>query len=149
SLFAPGETILSSVPGGGFANFNGTSMAAPHVAGAWAVIKSRRASATISEVLDSLINSGTPVLDPGNGIIKPRINVDLALQVFPVPCTYTVSPTHFDVGPERSVLRVSVITQAKCPWTATTSSAFLVPSVLSPNGEGSGTAGIIVLQNLT
>ena len=34
SLLAPGQGIVSSVPGGGFASFNGTSMAAPHVAGA-------------------------------------------------------------------------------------------------------------------
>ncbi|MEI6222839.1 MAG: S8 family serine peptidase, partial [bacterium] len=37
SLLAPGDSINSSVPGGGFALMSGTSMAAPHVTGAWAV----------------------------------------------------------------------------------------------------------------
>ena len=35
-LWAPGSVIRSSVPGGGYADFNGTSMATPHVAGAFA-----------------------------------------------------------------------------------------------------------------
>src|SRR5690349_20456432 len=39
SLFAPGSSIYSSVTGGGFLAANGTSMATPHVTGAWAIIK--------------------------------------------------------------------------------------------------------------
>jgi subtilisin len=149
SLFAPGQTILSSVPGGGFSNFNGTSMAAPHVAGAWAVIKSKKASATVAEILNALSTTGTPILDPGNGITKPRINVDLALQVFPNPCAYTVSPTHFDVGPEQNVVGVNVITQGACPWTVSTLSPFLSASISSGGGAGSGAALIVHLMNTT
>jgi minor extracellular serine protease Vpr len=37
-LVAPGVNVLSSVTGGGFAFFNGTSMASPHLAGAAAVV---------------------------------------------------------------------------------------------------------------
>jgi len=54
SLFAPGETILSSIPGGGFAAMNGTSMAAPHVSGAWALMKSKRPSASVSDILNEI-----------------------------------------------------------------------------------------------
>jgi len=147
SLLAPGEVIRSSVPGNAFANLSGTSMATPHVAGAWAVIKSRKASATVTEVLDALTSTGTPILDPGNGITKPRINVDRALEVFPNPCTYTVSPTHFDLGPERNVPSVTVITAPTCPWTVTSSSPFLLPS--PTGGFGSGTVAVLALPNLT
>ena len=38
-LIAPGSDIFSSVPGGGFDSKSGTSMAAPTVAGAWAVMR--------------------------------------------------------------------------------------------------------------
>ena len=53
-LLAPGQWINSSVPGGGFANFSGTSMAAPHVAGAWALIRSAAPQLTVAKILNSL-----------------------------------------------------------------------------------------------
>ncbi|MFJ8580896.1 carboxypeptidase regulatory-like domain-containing protein [Micromonospora sp. NPDC093277] len=38
NISAPGVNVRSSVPGGGYANYNGTSMATPHLAGAVAVL---------------------------------------------------------------------------------------------------------------
>ena len=84
SLLAPGESIISSVPGGGYANMNGTSMAAPHVAGAFAVLKQRvnsypRNQYLVDRILQALKQTGKPITDPANGITKPRIQIDKAL----------------------------------------------------------------------
>ncbi|MFJ8039719.1 S8 family serine peptidase [Kitasatospora sp. NPDC096147] len=43
-LAAPGENVRSSVPGGGYASFSGTSMASPHTAATVALIWSRSAA---------------------------------------------------------------------------------------------------------
>ncbi len=93
-LLAPGTGITSSVPGGSFASFSGTSMAAPHVAGAFAILKSRMPTASVSQIEHSLKSTGIGVVDTRNGINKPRISVDSALAVLIPPSipTLLVSP---------------------------------------------------------
>jgi len=79
-LLAPGQWIYSSIPGTSYANFQGTSMAAPQVAGAFAAIKSKVGDAGVSNVLTSMKNFGVSVTDSRNGITKPRINLNAALN---------------------------------------------------------------------
>ncbi len=81
-LLAPGLDIKAAVPGGGANTKSGTSMAAPHVAGAFAVLKAANPTATVDELLALLVQSGTPVDDDRyNGTVTavPRINLDQAL----------------------------------------------------------------------
>ncbi len=78
-LLAPGSSILSSIPNGGYATWNGTSMAAPHVAGAWAVLKQVKPSASVTDILSALTTTGVSVTDTRNNITKPRIQVDAAV----------------------------------------------------------------------
>jgi subtilisin len=89
NLLAPGAVITSSVPGGGFANFQGTSMAAPHVAGAWAVLKQKKPTATVTEVLNAFVSTGQSITDSRNNIVKPRIRVDSALAAISANCGST------------------------------------------------------------
>ncbi|MCB1037244.1 MAG: S8 family serine peptidase, partial [Acidobacteria bacterium] len=72
-LLAPGGRIRSAVPGGGFAVLDGTSMAAPHVAGAFALLRSVAPQASVAEILAALKTTGRPVR--GKGIVRPRIDV--------------------------------------------------------------------------
>lgn len=84
-LLAPGSSINSSVPGGGFAFFNGTSMAAPHVSGAWAILEQWDAGQDVGSITSRLQNTGTPVTDnrPGGTVTARRINIADAASVRP------------------------------------------------------------------
>ena len=88
-LLAPGGRINTSVPGEGFGRFNGTSFSVPHVAGAWAVLKSKAPNASVPDLLSALKSTGVPVLDPRNNLIKPRIQVDAALDKIVRELPYT------------------------------------------------------------
>jgi hypothetical protein len=82
NLLAPGSAIESSVPGGGFDWFSGTSMAAPHVAGAWAVLKAQFPNAGVDAILNALTSTGRPIRDTrsGGSVTKPRIRLDAATE---------------------------------------------------------------------
>ena len=94
-LFAPGVSINSSVPGGGFTILNGTSMAAPHVAGAWALILSADPGASAAQVLSALQSTGLSIIDQraGGGVSKPRIQIEAALSLLVPTATATATST--------------------------------------------------------
>ena len=89
-LVAPGEDIYSTVPYDTpnvlstppYMVDSGTSMATPHVAGAWAIIKEAVPDATIDQILNALKTTGLEKL-PAQGrplIAKPLIQVDAAIR---------------------------------------------------------------------
>ena len=63
---APGVSIYSAVPGGGYATFNGSSMAAPHVAGVAGLLKSHDRSLSPSAVEDLLTGSASNATGSGS-----------------------------------------------------------------------------------
>lgn len=81
TLLAPGESIQSAAVGGGTRSGTGTSMATPHVAGAFAAIREAMPDATVDEIENALVLSGQPILDGRNGITTPRVRVDQAIAV--------------------------------------------------------------------
>ena len=85
-LLAPGGYINSSIPNTYDWN-GGTSMAAPHVAGAWAILKQASPDATVAQVLNALSSTGVSVTDTRQGvnITRPRIDVDNAMSLLIPP----------------------------------------------------------------
>ena len=78
-LGAPGENILSTVMGGGYEAWSGTSMAAPHVSGAAALLLSRCALGTAA-LKNSLLNNADPIVAlDGLTVSGGRLNVNSAL----------------------------------------------------------------------
>jgi subtilisin family serine protease len=64
---APGENVVSSVPRreGLWSPLSGTSMAAPHVAGAAALLRQRHPTWTVAQLKSALVQTGNPVLGRG------------------------------------------------------------------------------------
>ena len=107
-LHAPGTLIVGGAPvnspcdnnfapnADGQCRMNGTSMAAPHVTGAWAALKSLNPAARVEDVLSILQATGVAVADnrlntlngnawTGNvGVTTqvPRVSIDLAMEQF-------------------------------------------------------------------
>jgi subtilisin family serine protease len=77
TVLAPGAAITAA----GSTNY-GTSQAAPHVAGAIAVLRAPNAAPddTVTTTVDRLTVNGQPVTDTRNGIIKPRLNLFAAVN---------------------------------------------------------------------
>lgn len=92
SFLAPGEEISSSVPGGGYRTKMGTSMAVPHVSGAWALARQKVPSATLDDILLAMANTGPLVTDPRNGVVTPRLRIDSALRLLTGQGTTAVRP---------------------------------------------------------
>lgn len=83
-IAAPGTAILSTVPGGGYGYLSGTSMAAPHVAGAIAMIKATNPGFSMTQAIDALFSSADVVagLNVQGG---RRLNLAKAVGATPTP----------------------------------------------------------------
>ena len=86
-IAAPARNVLSTVPGGGYSSFTGTSMATPHVAGAAALVLSVNPDLTAVELKELLMSSGdvNPATE-GKTVSGKRLNVHNALlEADPAP----------------------------------------------------------------
>lgn len=80
-IAAPGTNIRSTIAGGGYANFNGTSMATPMVSGVLAILQAEFPEETDAEILDRMYTNTDPVLTEFT--THGRVNLFNALQAAP------------------------------------------------------------------
>jgi subtilisin family serine protease len=81
TIAAPGENITSAVPGGGYATWSGTSMAAPFVSGAAALVRASDAHLRPLDVIRHIASCNDEIDAPVHG----RLNAAAALA--PESCT--------------------------------------------------------------
>lgn len=90
---APGEAILSTVPGSGYAAYSGTSMATPHVAGAASLLLALNPNLTHAQIKDTLLASANPVAAlAGKSVSGGRLNLQAALAATSNPPAANLPP---------------------------------------------------------
>ncbi len=82
TMLAPGIRIESSIPGGTFGEKGGTSMAAPHVAGAIAALRGLDPGQSVAAIRDRLTATGVQVADGRSvpNLVRPRLQLDAAVE---------------------------------------------------------------------
>lgn len=142
SLLAPGSDIVSSKLNSTFGSLNGTSMATPHVAGAWAVLKARAPSASVPSVLSALQSTGRNITDTragAGGLVKPLIQLNNAMNALVPSCTYAINPTSVSIGAAAASGSITLATPAGCGWTAASNSGFIT---IDSAASGTGAAAV-------
>ncbi|MFI8533120.1 proprotein convertase P-domain-containing protein [Streptomyces aquilus] len=101
-VLAPGNGIISSVPGGGYDSMSGTSMATPHVAGALAVLRQAYPTEGLASLISLLATTGKPVTDEA-GVTVPRIDVAKAVAAVEPKPEADKKPRAFQVDNDKDV----------------------------------------------
>lgn len=100
NVVAPGMSIRSSVPNNLYQAYTGTSMAAPHVAGAVAILRQRNPDATVEEIKTALLTSAHDlgVTGPDNTYGWGLIDIMEALRKISPPAAPKIQVSGLDHG---------------------------------------------------
>lgn len=135
---APGQAILSTLPassGVEYGSYSGTSMAAPHVAGAAALLGAARPAANMSEVRAAVLSGAVPIAAlHARTISGARLNLAGSLSALGVEIPTSV-PTS-ELTPVASASRVPIASPSastgRVEQAAPVESASPVPAKSSP-----------------
>jgi len=119
NVVAPGISIVSSVPGGAYDSKTGTSMAAPHVSGAVAILRQYAPNSTPAEIKEALLASCTPypeaALSPNNDYGWGLIDIPAAIDYLTPTFDSDLRVSYFDgslAGPGETAVGDLAVTNA-------------------------------------
>ncbi|MCB2107100.1 MAG: S8 family serine peptidase [Rhodobacteraceae bacterium] len=92
-LMAPGVNVRSAAVGGGYVNASGTSMSTPHVAGAFALLKSVKPTATVAALESALKTTGPATTISGASYTVPRLDLAAAASSLSTATAVTTAAT--------------------------------------------------------
>lgn len=99
TLLAPGAEINSALPNKRYKSENGTSMATPHVAGVFALLKQGKPTATVDELVAALTSTGPNVTDQKcTSVTKRRVDVNEAYKAVSTSKFLNVAKTGAGTG---------------------------------------------------
>lgn len=111
---APGFNIVSSELNGSFRSSSGTSMAAPHVAAAYALYRSKFGNQSVDKVTQDFQSSSMPAKDDYTSVMTKRIDLNYLFGdgQMPTPTTSTtvVTTTTTTLRPPVTTIRPPVVT---------------------------------------
>ncbi|MFN2482799.1 MAG: S8 family serine peptidase [Pyrinomonadaceae bacterium] len=139
-LAAPGVGILSTsrqdAPNN-YVSLSGTSMAAPHVAGAAALLAAHQPSLSAASLKATLLGTVDQLSQwSGKTLAGGRLNVARALQT-PTACSYQLSADNISVPSSGYESAFGVTAQANCDWSAKSNDSWItITAVTQPSGSG-------------
>ncbi len=98
NVIAPGVSIRSSLVNGSYGSKTGTSMAAPHVSGAVAILRQKNPDATVDQIKTALLNSAADQgeVGPDNTFGWGLIDITAALDELDALTTPSLQVAGFD-----------------------------------------------------
>ena len=148
-LAAPGTLILSTVISPhNYASFSGTSMAAPHVTGAAALLAAHNPGLSAASLKATLLNT-VDSLEAWNGVVKTggRLNVSAALRNQTV-CTFDLTSTSVLMPTKGGKVTINLDAAQNCDYTVKSNVKWI--HAFGPDSlSGGGTVSFWVTVNPT
>jgi hypothetical protein len=114
-LGAPGHKILSCIRDNGYGLKTGTSMAAPHVAGAAALLMAKDGSLTNAQIKSTILDNVDPLTSlSGKTVTGGRLNIRAVVGASELPADSTAPSSTTDLAVDPTVTQTSLTLR----WTA-------------------------------